>query len=34
MIKPEEAISLDDESRRLDEWFMMLGALSNCRWYF
>jgi diguanylate cyclase (GGDEF)-like protein/PAS domain S-box-containing protein len=33
MIKPEEAITLDDESRRLDEWFMMLGALSNCLWY-
>lgn len=33
MIKPEDAISLDDESRRLDEWFMMLGALSNCLWH-
>ena len=33
MIKPEDAITLDDESRRLDEWFMMLGALSNCLWY-
>ncbi|MES2049528.1 MAG: EAL domain-containing protein [Pseudomonadota bacterium] len=33
MIKPEDAITLDDESRRLDEWFLMLGALSNCLWY-
>ena len=33
MIKPEEAITLDDESRRLDEWFIMLGALSNCLWH-
>ncbi|MDO8178716.1 MAG: EAL domain-containing protein [Undibacterium sp.] len=33
MIKPEESITLDDESRRLDEWFLMLGALSNCLWY-
>ena len=34
MIKPEEeAITLDDESRRLDKWFVMLGALSNCLWY-
>ena len=33
MIKPEESTSLDEESRRLDEWFLMLGALSNCLWY-
>ena len=33
MIKPEEAMTLDDEARRLDEWFLMLGALSNCLWY-
>ena len=33
MIRPEESITLDDESRRLDQWFLMLGALSNCLWY-
>ncbi len=33
MKNPTEIISLDEESRRLDAWFLMLGSLSHCLWY-
>jgi diguanylate cyclase (GGDEF)-like protein/PAS domain S-box-containing protein len=33
MKNPAEIISLDEESRRLDAWFLMLGSLSHCLWY-
>ena len=29
MIKPDRLTSLDAESRRLEEWFLLLGELSS-----
>ena len=33
MVKPVESSSLDEESRRLDAWFLMLRNLSHCLWH-
>ncbi|CAN5879611.1 hypothetical protein BH11PSE12_BH11PSE12_25090 [soil metagenome] len=33
MVKPVAPISLDEESQRLETWFLMLGNLSHCLWY-
>ncbi len=33
MVKPVAPLSLDEESQRLETWFLMLGNLSHCLWY-
>ncbi|QJQ05550.1 EAL domain-containing protein [Undibacterium piscinae] len=33
MINTPGSASLDEESRRLDAWFLMLGSLSDCLWH-
>lgn len=32
-MRHENITSLDAESKRLDEWFLLLGELSHCLWY-
>jgi diguanylate cyclase (GGDEF)-like protein/PAS domain S-box-containing protein len=32
-MKSKEPVSLDQEARRLAQWFLVLGELSHCLWY-
>ena len=32
-MKSKEPVSLDQEARRLAQWFLVLGELSHCMWY-